>query len=204
MSADRRRGRGTDGPDTPAGPGAARTLDSRPVYEGKIVRLRLDTVRYPDGSTGELEIVSHVGAAAALPLTTPGVDCDAGTPPRVILLRQYRHAVGDPIWEVPAGKLDGEESPEACARRELREETGVAADRLERLATLWTTPGFTNERIHLFLATGLTFGATQREGHELMETHEVRLAEALDMIERGEIDDAKTVACLLMAARRLD
>lgn len=183
------------------GPGAARTLDSRSVFEGKIVRLRLETVRYPDGSTGELEIVRHVGAAAVLPLTRR--ECDAGTPPLVILLRQYRHAVGRTIWEVPAGKLDGDESPEACARRELREEAGVTAEQLEPLTTLWTTPGFTNERIHLFLATGLTFGETEREGHEFIETREVELAEALAMVERGEIDDAKTVVCLLMAARRV-
>lgn len=185
-------------------PGAARTLDSRSVFEGKIVRLRLETVRYPDGSTGQLEIVRHVGAAAVLPLTGSGAECDAGTPPRVILLRQYRHAVGGTIWEVPAGKLDGDESPEACARRELREEAGVTAEHLRPLTTLWTTPGFTNERIHLFLATGLTFGTTEREGHEFMETREVDLAEALAMVERGEIDDAKTVVCLLLAARRLD
>jgi len=184
-------------------PGAARTLNSRSVFEGKIVRLRLETVRYPDGSTGELEIVRHVGAAAVLPLTRPGPECDAGTPPRVILLKQYRHAVGRTIWEVPAGKLDGGESPEACARRELREEAGVTAEQLEPLTTLWTTPGFTNERIHLFLATGLTFGETEREGHEFIETREVELAEALAMVERGEIDDAKTVVCLLLAARRV-
>lgn len=183
--------------------GRARTVDSRPVFEGRIVHLRLETVRYPDGSTGELEIVRHVGAAAALPLATAPAECDAGTPPSVILLRQYRHAVGETVWEVPAGKLDGDESPEACARRELREETGVTAAHLEPLTTLWTTPGFTNERVHLFLATELTFGTTEREGHELMETCELELAKALGMIERGEICDAKTVACLLMAARRL-
>lgn len=176
---------------------------SRSVFRGKVVDLRLETAHYPDGSTGELEIVRHVGAAAVLPLATTPDECDAGTPPCVILLKQYRHATGGTIWEVPAGKLDGAESPEACARRELREETGISARRLEPLTTLWTTPGFTDERIHLFIATDLTFGATDREGHEFIETRTLALGDALRMVERGEIDDAKTVVCLLLAARRL-
>ncbi|MFW6039699.1 MAG: NUDIX hydrolase, partial [Gemmatimonadota bacterium] len=152
---------------------------------------------------GDLEIVRHPGASAVLPVVAPEERCDGGTTTGVLLLRQYRHAVSGVIWEVPAGKLDGEESPERCARRELREETGVEADELEPLTTLFTTPGFTDERIHLFLARGLAFGTPDHEGHEFIEVRTMDLEVALDMVDRGEIGDAKTVACLLLAARRI-
>lgn len=176
--------------------------NSRSVFRGRLLDVRVETAEYPDGSTGELEIVRHPGAAAVLPVVSPEERCDGGTSTGVILLRQYRHAVGGVIWEVPAGKLDGDESPEECARRELLEEAGIGAARLERLTTLVTTPGFTDERVHLFLATGLTFGASNREGQEFIEVRTVDLEVALAMVESGEIGDAKTVACLLLAARR--
>ncbi|HSM09419.1 MAG TPA: NUDIX hydrolase [Gemmatimonadota bacterium] len=175
----------------------------RSVFRGRLLDVRVETAEFPDGSTGELEIVRHPGAAAVLPLVRPEERCDAGTSVGVILLRQYRYAVGGVIWEVPAGKLDGDESPDDCARRELLEETGIAARRLERLTTLMTTPGFTDERVHLYLATGLTFGASDREAQEFIEIRTLDLAVALAMVDRGEIGDAKTVACLLLAARRL-
>lgn len=184
-------------------PGGFREIESRSVFRGRMLDVRVETVAYPDGGRGELEIVRHPGAAAVLPLATAGERCDGGTSSGVILLRQYRHAVGGVIWEVPAGKLDGDESAEDCARRELREETGITARRLERLTILCTTPGFTDERIHLFLATGLTFGPSDREGHEFIEVRTVDGPEALEMVRRGEIGDAKTVACLLLAAERI-
>lgn len=186
-----------------SGSGAFETPDSRSVFRGRLLDVRVETAKYPDGSTGELEIVRHPGAAAVLPVAGPEERCDGGTSVGVILLRQYRHAVGGVIWEVPAGKLDGGETPESCARRELLEETGVTANRLERLATLVTTPGFTDERVHLYFATGLTFGASDHEGQEFIEVRTVDLEAALEMVDRGEIGDAKTVACLLLTARRL-
>ena len=181
----------------------AGTLDSRSVFRGRLLDVRVETVRYPDGSTGELEVVRHPGAAAVLPVLRGDERSDGGTSTGVILLRQYRHAVGGVIWEVPAGKLDGREAPNRCASRELREEAGIVAARLERLTTLVTTPGFTDERIHLFLATDLRFGASDREGDEFIEVRTLDLGAALNMVERGEIGDAKTVACLLLAERRL-
>ncbi|MFW6088576.1 MAG: NUDIX hydrolase [Gemmatimonadota bacterium] len=176
--------------------------DGRSVFRGRLLDVRVETAEYPDGSTGEREIVRHPGAAAVLPVVSPDERCDGGTSVGVFLLRQYRHAVGGVIWEVPAGKLDGGESPDDCARRELLEETGITARRLERLTTLVTTPGFTDERVHLFVATGLTLGASDREEQEFIELRTVDLAAAVAMVERGEIGDAKTVACLLLAARR--
>lgn len=186
----------SDVPERP--PSAGRT-----VFRGRLLDVRVESAEYPDGSVGELEIVRHPGACAVLPVVSPGERCDAGTATGVILLRQYRHAVGGVIWEVPAGKLDGGESPESCARRELREETGIEADELVPLTTLFTTPGFTDEEIHLFLARGLAFGTPDPEGHEFIEVRTVDLEEALGMVEHGEIGDAKTVACLLLTARRI-
>ena len=171
-------------------------LDSRRVYTGRVVRLDLDTVQFPDGSTGQLELIRHPGAAAIVPCASdpPGAD------PTILLIRQYRYATGGELWEVPAGTLDPGEDPEACARRELLEETGVTAARLQRLTSIWTTPGFTNEVIHLYLATGLTTGEPSRERDEFIEVVPQPLSRVLALIRDGEIRDAKTVAAILYMA----
>jgi ADP-ribose pyrophosphatase len=180
-------------------PDAAGMEASRSVYRGRILDVREDTVRFPNGSEAVLEIVRHGGAAAVLPLYGPQ-DCDSGTGPDVILLRQYRYAAGGTLWEAPAGKLDDGESPEACAIRELEEEAGVTANRLVRLTTLLTTPGFSDERVHLFLATGLEEGRQALEEHEVIECHRMPLARAVDLVVSGDIVDGKTVCLVLMAA----
>ena len=179
--------------------GAVGVTESRSVYRGSILDVREDTVRFPDGSEGVLEIVRHRGAAAVLPLYAPE-DSGDGTGPDVILLRQYRYAAGGTLWEAPAGKLDEGETPEACAARELEEEAGVRAARLVLLTTLLTTPGFSDERIHLFLATGLEQGKQALERHEVIECFRLPLARAVEMVLSGEIVDGKTVSLLLMAA----
>lgn len=180
------------------------SIASRSVYHGSFLEVLVDTVRFPDGSTGDLEIVRHRGAAAALPLLRAGERTDGGTGPAVVLLRQYRYAVGGWVWEVPAGKLEDAERPEECARRELREEAGIIAGALRPLTCLLTTPGFTDERIHLFVATDLQFLEPQREPQEFMETRVLNLDAALGMVDRGEIADGKTVAALLLAVRADD
>ncbi len=177
------------------------SVASRPVYRGSFLEVRVDTVRCPHGSPGDREIVRHRGAAAALPRLQAGERTAGGTGPAVVLLRQYRYAVGGWMWEVPAGKLDEDEQPEVCARRELREEAGIIADVVRPLTCLLTTPGFTDERIHLFVATGLRFVEPEREPQEFMETHVLDLDSALEMVDRGEIADGKTVAALLLAVR---
>lgn len=170
----------------------------RPVHAGRIVDLGIDTVRFPDGSTGELEMIRHSGASAVLPVLD-GPDADD---PRVVLVRQYRYASGGYLYEVPAGRPDHAGEPwEACARRELREETGYEAGALRRLTSIWTTPGFTDERIHLFLATDLTEGDTEYDPDEFMELVRVPFSEALRMVRDGEITDGKTICTLLYAAR---
>jgi len=168
-------------------------VSSKRLYSGRIVNLDLDSVRYPDDSIGQLEILRHPGAAAVVPFLDP----PGGADPRAVLIRQFRHAADGYIWEVPAGRLDGGESPESCAERELEEETGMRARRLERLTTIYTTPGFTDERIHLFLADGLEPGAEHREADEFMELHTLRWSQVLEMIDRGEIVDGKTLVSLL-------
>jgi ADP-ribose pyrophosphatase len=170
-------------------------LDSRRVYTGRVLNLDIDSVRFPDGSTGELEMIRHPGASAVVPLLdSPGV-----ADPRVVLIRQYRYAANAFVYEVPAGRLDGAEDPLACATRELEEEAGYRAGRLERLVTILTTPGFTDERIHLYLAWDLTKGNVRRERDEFISLHEVSLSKAVQMTRAGEIQDAKTVIALLFA-----
>lgn len=171
-------------------------LASRRVYTGRVVRLDIDTVRFPDGSTGELEIIRHPGAAAIVPCASdpPGAD------PTILLIRQYRYATGGPLWEIPAGTLDPGEEPEACARRELLEEAGVTAGRLQRLTSIWTTPGFTDEVIHLYLASGLTAGTPSRERDEFIEVVPQPLSLILARIRDGEVRDAKTIVAILYMA----
>jgi len=171
-------------------------LATRRMYSGKVVRLDVDTVRFPDGSTGELELIRHPGAAAVIPCASdPG-----GPDPTILMIRQFRYATGGDLWEIPAGTLAPGEAPEACARRELLEEVGVTAERVERLTSIWTTPGFTDELIHLFWATGLTVGAAAREPDEFIEVVPRPLSQVLSGIRDGEVRDAKTVAAILYMA----
>ncbi len=166
---------------------------SRQIYKGRIVDLRVERVTLPNGSSVDLELMHHVGASAVAAVDERD---------RVVLIRQYRHAAGGYIWELPAGVLDSaDEPPEACAARELREEVGLVAARLECLTTIFTTPGFCDERIHLFLARGL-----REEGHAhaddevIAEIRRIPLEEAVTMIRGGEIVDGKTIAGLFLAA----
>jgi ADP-ribose pyrophosphatase len=171
-------------------------LATRRLYSGKVVRVDVDTVRFPDGSTGELELIRHPGAAAVVPCASdPG-----GGDPTILMIRQFRHAAGGPLWEIPAGTLAPGETPEACAERELQEETGVRAARIERLTSIWTTPGFTDEVIHLFWAQGLTAGDAARERDEFIEVVPRPLSDVLAAIRGGEIRDAKTVVAILYMA----
>lgn len=174
-------------------------LESTVIHDGRVVHLSVDRVRFPDGSEGELELVRHRGAAAVLPVLDSGPEAD----PEVLLLRQYRYAAGGEIYEVPAGIIEPGESWEDCARRELEEEAGVRAGRLVKLTTIHTTPGFTNEQIHLFAAFDLTGGERRTDRDEFLEVAPVPLSGVLDLIHRGEMTDAKSIVSVLYAARFL-
>jgi ADP-ribose pyrophosphatase len=169
---------------------------SRRVYTGKIINLDVDSVEFPNGTVGELEMIRHPGASAIVPfLSDP-----RGPDPQLLLIRQYRYAANGYMYEIPAGRLNKGEDPRDCAVRELREETGCTAGRLEHLYTMYTTPGFTDERIHIFMAMGLTAGATAHEADEFLTVETVAMQRALEMIQSGEINDGKTAVGILFAA----
>jgi ADP-ribose pyrophosphatase len=175
-------------------------VSTRPVYRGRVVDLSVDTVRLPNGNVTDLEMIRHPGAAVALPVERG----DDGTD-YALLVRQYRYAADGWLLEVPGGKLDGPEDPEVCARREVIEEIGMDAGELIGLGSILTTPGFTDERIWLYLARELRPVGTgpALEADEVLEVERISLTEAVSMAEDGRIADAKTVAALLRAAALL-
>jgi ADP-ribose pyrophosphatase len=157
------------------------------IYTGIVVSLNIDTVTLPNGLTVDLEVVRHPGAAAVVPLKDDGM---------VVLIRQFRHAAGGFIYEIPAGKLDPGEDPIACAARELEEEIGYKAGKFELLSSIFTAPGFTDEVIHVYKATGLMAGRQQLDRDEVLEVIEMPLLDAIRMIETGAIRDAKSIVGL--------
>ena len=169
------------------------TVRSQRIYEGRVINLRVDTVELPEGRTAQREVVEHRGAVCLVALDAQD---------NVLLVRQYRKPVEETLLEVPAGTLDTQEAPEACARRELREETGFTAAHLELLGTFYTTPGFTSEVMYAYLATGLTSSPLQAEEDEYIEVVCLPFRAALDMVLRGEVRDAKSIATLLLAQEK--
>ncbi|OPX86254.1 MAG: ADP-ribose pyrophosphatase [Pelotomaculum sp. PtaB.Bin104] len=162
-----------------------KTLSVKRLYEGKIINVRVDTVSLPGGGTATREVVEHAGAVGVVPVNEQG---------EILLVRQYRYAAGKTLLEIPAGKLEPGEDPLACARRELLEETGYAASGCERLISFYSTPGFTNETLYLFLATGLTQKEQNLDEDEDIAVVPVPFEQAIDFIWSGEICDAKSVA----------
>ncbi|MBI4499230.1 MAG: NUDIX hydrolase [Chloroflexi bacterium] len=167
---------------------------TRRIYEGRILNLRVDTAQFPDGRTTTREVVEHSPSVVLVPLDDHG---------NVLLVRQYRLAVGHTLLELPAGGLNGQETPEVAADRELREETGYAAAHLERLGGYFASPGYCSEYLHLFLATGLHEAPLDADHDESIDVVRAPLREAVSLIERGEVQDAKSVAGLLWVLHRL-
>lgn len=161
------------------------------VWRGRAVDFRVDTVRLPNGKLATREYLDHPGAVGVVPLL-PGR--------RVVMVRQYRHPVREVTLELPAGKLDPRESPLACVKRELREETGYTARRIKPLIDYWPTPAFANEVLHLYVAEGLKAGKMDTDEDEFLECVTLPLRKALDLVRRGEIRDSKTVIGLLACA----
>jgi ADP-ribose pyrophosphatase len=165
----------------------AKIHGTRRVFEGRVVNLRVDDVEYDNGARSDVEIVEHNGGVAII------VQPSALT---IVLVQQYRPAIGLALWEVPAGKLERGEDPMACATRELIEETGYRCTEMRKLWTFFTAPGFCNERLHLFVAQGLMPGEAEPEATEVLHPHEFKLEDAWAMVERNEIPDAKTQIAL--------
>lgn len=171
-----------------------KTLKSQKIYEGKILTLRLDTVELPDKKYSKREIVEHSGAAAVVPITKDG---------NVILVRQYRKPVESILLEIPAGRLEQDENPLTCAKRELAEETGYSANCYEEILSYYTSPGFSDEIIHIFLAHDLESGKARPDEDEYLEVLEVPFEELVERIMRGEIKDSKTIIGVLSAMNKI-
>ena len=159
----------------------------RNIYRGRVVNLDLETVTLPNGVTIELEVIHHPGAAAIVPMK------DENT---IFMIRQYRYAAGGYLLEIPAGTLHPNEDPKDCAVRELEEEIGFRATRLEPVLNFFTTPGFTDEVIHIYKATGLTPGRQNLDHDEVLEVIELPLETAIAQIREGKIRDGKTIVGL--------
>ncbi|MGM7635451.1 NUDIX hydrolase [Bacillus sp. Hm123] len=163
-----------------------KTIHTEPIFEGRIIRLQVDDIMLPDGKTGKREIIKHPGAVAVLALTAEG---------KIVLVEQYRKALERSLIEIPAGKLEAGEEPEVCARRELEEETGYDCESMTLLQSFYTSPGFADELVHVFIAEGLVKkeDALSLDEDEFVEVMEVTLTDAEQLIKEQRIFDAKTV-----------
>jgi ADP-ribose pyrophosphatase len=170
------------------------TVEQRRVFDGKVVSLRIDTVRLPDGRTATREVVEHTPAVAMVPVAPDG---------RVLLVRQWRVPSDKILLEIPAGSMDGDEDPEAAVQRELQEEVGQRAGRLTRLCGFWVAPGYCTEFIHIYLAEDLSESRLDADEDENIEVIPMTLDEALAAIGDGTIEDAKSHVGLLMYARHV-
>lgn len=177
--------------------GEPRSVSTERVYDGRLLKVDRERFVNPAGKTLEIEMIRHPGAAAVVPVFGSKGDAD----PDVLILRQFRYAAGGAIWEIPAGVLEPEESPHRCAERELLEEGGAVAGDLTHLASIFTTPGFTDERIHLFLATELQSAEPDHQPDEFIEIETRRLSQLMAMIKDGELVDAKSIVAISLSAR---
>lgn len=157
-------------------------------YRGKAVGFRVDEIRLPNGKTAVREYLDHPGAVAVIPFLAPD---------KIVMVRQFRHPVGEATWEIPAGKMDGREPPLVCVKRELAEETGYQAGRIKKLLSFWPTPAFANEIIYIYTAEKLTAGASNPDADEFLNTGIWPLNRAYQAIKRGQIKDSKTIIALL-------
>ncbi len=169
-------------------------VQSEPIYQGKTFRLRRDTVKMPNGHETRLDIVEHGGSVVMIPVDAEG---------NMIFVRQYRHPTRLDMLELPAGTRDGDEPPEMCAAREMREETGMAAGHLENLGAFYLAPGYSTEFMHVFLATDLTPNPLPPDADEFLRVEKFPIRRAMEMAEKGQIQDAKSLAALLLARSSL-
>lgn len=165
-----------------------KTMKSEKIYEGRIINVRIDTVELPDKKYSKREIVEHPGAVGIVPITSNG---------EIVLVKQYRKAVERALLEIPAGRLEAEEDPSQCAIRELKEETGYTADSLEKMLEFYSAPGFSTEKIYIYLADSIKAGIAEPDEGEHVETLIMPLDRALEMVKRGEIKDSKTIIAIL-------
>ena len=169
-------------------------LKSETLLKGRAFAIRRDLMKTPDGRETKFDIIEHGGSVVLVPLDENG---------NLLFVRQYRHAAGADLLELPAGTMNEGEPPEICAAREIREETGFAADKLEKLGDFYLAPGYSTEFMTVFLATELTHDPLEADADEFLSVERIPVAEALKLAERGEMPDAKSLAALLLARPRL-
>jgi ADP-ribose pyrophosphatase len=172
---------------------AFETIDSETVFKGKVFNVRRDRVSLPDGKQTDIDVVEHRGAVTLLPIDEQG---------RVWLVRQYRHPAKSELLELPAGVINKDETPEVCARREIREEIGMSAGQLLKLGEFFMAPGYSTEYMHVFLATDLNPDPLKADEDEFLSIEKIPLAQLYQMAEQGEIRDSKTLAVLFLARRQ--
>ncbi len=172
-----------------------KVIEKSTLHRGRVFRLVREKVTLSNGTTADLDLIRHPGAAAMVPLAQDN---------SLILVRQYRHAVGDFLWEIPAGTLNPKEKPLECAKRELIEEIGYSAGRWEKLGEIIPVPGYSDERIHIFLATELDPAEQKLDPDEILNVHQIPMEKAFEMIEAGAIQDSKTISSLFLARARLE
>ena len=170
-------------------------LKSETLMKGRAFAIRQDTLKTPDGGETKFEIIEHGGSVVIIPIDENG---------KLLLVRQYRHATGQELLELPAGTLDEDEDPEVCAAREIREETGMAAGTLKKLGDFYLAPGYSTEFMVVFLATDLSLDPLEADADEFLSVESIPVAEAVEMAERGEMPDAKSLAALFMARSHLE
>ena len=169
---------------------SAKVNRSVTIHQGKILKMVSENITLANGVSLDIAIIRHPGASAIIPLS------DKNT---VILLKQYRHAIGDYIWEIPAGTFKPNEEAIVCAQRELAEETGYLANEWQKLGEIMPLPGYSDERIHLFLAMDLVLTDQNLDRDEMLDVHEIEIDNALKMIYQGDIQDSKTISGIFMA-----
>jgi len=174
---------------------SAKVNNSVTIHQGRVFKMLTENVTLDNGVSLDVDIIRHPGASAIVPLS------DKNT---LILIKQYRYAIGDYIWEIPAGTLNPDEKAIVCAKRELIEETGYSADEWHKLGEITPVPGYSDERIHMFLASGLVPAQQNLDEDEMLDVHEIRFDKAIEMISRGYIQDGKTICGLFMAMHWLE
>jgi len=165
-----------------------KTVKSERIYEGKVINLRVDMVELPDRKYSKREIVEHGGAVGIVAVTPEG---------KLLFVKQFRKTVEDVLLEIPAGKIEKDEDPETCALRELEEETGYTTSKITKMLDFYTSPGFSNEVIHIYLAEDLVQGEACPDEDEYIEAVSLSLEEILDLIKKGEVKDSKTIIAML-------
>ena len=170
-------------------------LKSEILMRGRAFAIRRDHLKTPDGRETKFEIIEHGGSVVIIPVDEHG---------NMLLVRQYRHATGKDLLELPAGTLDSQENPEVCAAREIREETGMAAAKLTKLGDFYLAPGYSTEFMIVYLATGLSHNPLEADADEFLSIESLPVAQAIQMAERGEVPDAKSLAALFLAKPHLE